>query len=489
MAVSFASVFVVTPFISSNQELFGIYSIVIAAFLFLSYADFGFLGAGMKYAAESYAKKDLNEEISYLGFSGALFMFFGCLFALGILFLAKDPTILISDLQGQYEIGVASKLLYVLAAACPILVIQRIIQIVFAIRLEDYKFQRVLVFTNAIKILSVFVFFSKGKYLLVEYFIFVQCCTMTAVVVGLMMLGKFYKYPLLTFFKSFRFRKEIYIKTKNLAFNSIFLTISWILYYELDSFALAKLLGAKEVAIYAIGLAIITYFRAVFGIIYTPFIAKFNHYVGLKNDKHLQQLFFHVLELYLPITAFSVVIIALTSNHFVLSWVGVEYVESIPIAKVLVGSYVFSFITYPSGVILVAKERVKLLYVSGVIQPLIFWAGIVSTIGLLGLMSFAYFKFIAFLFQAVFYLIALQKVFDVNMAKHLFRILKPFIVPLLVVLASVYLIKPFMPSTMGISNLFLYFAYAAIPFSLGLGVYYFSSIVFRDYTKRVINAF
>ncbi len=46
-----------------------------------------------------------------------------------------------------------------------------------------------------------------------------------------------------------------------------------------------------------------------------------------------------------------------------------------------------------------------------------------------------------------------------------------------------------MPSTMGISNLFLYFAYAAIPFSLGLGVYYFSSIVFRDYTKRVINAF
>ena len=57
---NFAAIFVVTPYLSSNHTLYGIYTLVVAANMFLSYADFGFLGAGMKFASECYAQKDLK---------------------------------------------------------------------------------------------------------------------------------------------------------------------------------------------------------------------------------------------------------------------------------------------------------------------------------------------------------------------------------------------------------------------------------------------
>lgn len=79
---NFGNVFIVTPFISSNSILYGVYSILMSAYLFISYADLGFLGAGMKYASESYARKDREEEMRLLGFTGivfylSFFIFFG----------------------------------------------------------------------------------------------------------------------------------------------------------------------------------------------------------------------------------------------------------------------------------------------------------------------------------------------------------------------------------------------------------------------------
>ena len=77
---NFATVFVVTPFLSSNPAIFGIYSIVTAAYIFLSYADLGFLSAGMKYASECFARNERKEEIMIIGFAGFIFLIFVILF-------------------------------------------------------------------------------------------------------------------------------------------------------------------------------------------------------------------------------------------------------------------------------------------------------------------------------------------------------------------------------------------------------------------------
>lgn len=486
--VNFASVFVVTPYISSNVELYGIYSVVVAAYLFISYADFGFLSAGMKYAAESYARKNIEEEIRVLGFSGMVFLVFGSLYALGILVIAFDPSLLISNLTNVQDVQFAKKLLLILAFSCPLLVIQRIIQIIFAIRLQDYKYQRVTIGTNTLRLLSVFVFFELGDYLLVEYFLFAQFCTLLAVIIGLLMTKYSFKYPLVTFFKSFRFSKSIYHKTKKLAFTSIFLTLSWILYYELDPFVIAKVLGAESVAIYAIGLSIITYFRAVFGIFFTPFIARFNHFVGLNDMDGLKRIFVDVLVLFLPVTVFSVLIIHLTMDNFVLSWVGEEYKDSIAIAKILVLSYIFSFITYPAGILIMATEKVKLLYISGTIQPVIFWVGVALTLGLVGLKSFAYFKVLAFLIETIFYSYIILKFLELRPVSLLKKLFVPSILSLSVVLLTVFLIKDIMPVSMSKVNLMLYFAWLLVPMLAGFVAYYFSSKVFRDYFKRLLHS-
>ena len=69
--------FVVIPYLTSNPTIYGIYSVCISFSIFLAYADLGFMGAGQKYAAEYFARKEYDEEIKVIGFTNfILFVFF-----------------------------------------------------------------------------------------------------------------------------------------------------------------------------------------------------------------------------------------------------------------------------------------------------------------------------------------------------------------------------------------------------------------------------
>lgn len=483
---NFASVFVVTPFISTQPNLYGIYSIIIAAYFFISYADFGFLSAGMKYASESYAKGDQKDEIQIIGFTGFVFLLFSSLYALGVFVISYNPSLLVNGISNLNETAVAQKMLIILAISCPVLVIQRVIQIVFAIRLKDYKFQRILIISNILKLISAFYFFSNNRYMIVEYFLFSQLCLFLAVIVGLFLMKNSLQYDLKALIKAFRFSKSIYSKTKKLAFTSIFLTICWILYYELDTFAIAKIFGAKSVAVYAIGLTIITYFRSLFGVIFTPFIARFNHFVGLKDIDGLKSFFIKVLVIFLPFTVFPVLTVFLTVDNFILTWVGDKYLSSISIASILVLTYIFSFITYPSGILIMANERVKALYFTSALQPIIFWIGIFLTKNYFGLESFAYFKFLAIFIETFVYVILVLNFLEVKIISMIKQIIYPTILPLLSILLLVLFIKPFLPSKSGNQNLIIYFFFIGIINCTGIAIYYFSSQIFKDYSNTLL---
>lgn len=482
---NFASVFIVTPYISSNQSLYGIYSIITAAYLFISYADFGFLSAGMKYAAESYAQNNKRDEIEVIGFAGSVFFAFIALYAFGVLGIAINPKILVNDIRNNQELIIARELLIILAVFCPVFVLQRIIQIIYGVRLQDYKFQRILIITSLIKVLSAIYFFSNGKYLIVEYFLFSQLCTLAGVIGGMYIAKKHLGYDIKLLFKSFRLSKKLFQKTKKLAFTSIFLTICWILYYELDPFVIGKLLGSKQVALYAIGLTLITYFRSLFGILFTPFNARFNHFVGLNDKEGLQAFFIKVMAVFLPLTVFPIIAVFLTTQNFILTWVGTMYLPSITIAQTLVLCYIFSFITYPSGILIMANEKVRAIYLTSFLQPVIFWIGIFFTFRYWGLHSFANFKFLAFFLEAVVNMVIILRFLNLSFWAFFKKIIAPAIIPIIVVVGTLLVIRGYLPVTRNKIYLIYYFISVGFIILLGIISYYFTSSIFKDFNKKI----
>ncbi|MDQ0969213.1 O-antigen/teichoic acid export membrane protein [Flavobacterium sp. W4I14] len=483
---NFGAVFIVTPYISSNQSLYGIYAVVTSAYLFISYADFGFLGAAMKYAAECFAKNNMVDEIKVVGFAAMVFLLFVLIYGLGILYVSISPSLLVSSIRGESEIRTARELLIILAIFCPVFVVQRIVQVIYAVRLQDYKFQRILILSNTVKVLSIFMFFGGGNYLIVEYFLFSQVCTLFAVIAGLIVAKKSLNYDLLLLLKSVRLTKEQYIKTKKLAFTSIFLTLSWILYYELDTFVIVKFLGPNSVAIFTIALTLMTYFRTIFGVFFTPFITKFNYFVGLKDTEGLKAYFLKVMVIFIPCTLFPVLIVIFTAKNFIYTWVGDHYFSSVNIAQVMLMCYLFSFITYPTGILIMANEKVKALYFTSALQPFIYWVGIAITYSFLKLEAFAYFKFIAFFIETIVYIVYILYFFNIKLFGFLKKIIFPIIPSILVLVVILFFTRNYWPTGHLKINLLFYFINVGILVCVSTIVYYFSSKIFRDFAQSLV---
>ncbi len=477
---NFAAIFIVTPFLSANQTVYGIYTLVIASYMFLSYADFGFLGAGMKFAAEYNAQENLQEEIKIIGFTGFIFLMFILLFALGFIFLAFRPQILINNLSSIEDKAIASKLLAILAIFSPVFVMQRIIQIIFAVRLKDYIFQRVFIAANGIKIIVAMLLFSSKSYPIVTYFLISQLITLSAVVLGLFIAKKKFGYNFKLFFKCFKFSSEVYEKTKKIAFVSIFLTLCWILYYELDPFVISKLLGPNYLAIFAIGFTLMEYFRSIFGIVFGPFVAKFNHFIGLKDYNGLHLFFTKVLVLALPLTVFPILAISITIKNFIYCWVGNQYVASVPVAQILVLSFIFNFLSSPTGILIMAYEKAKLLYITNALLPLIYWIGVLVSFKFIGLQAFANFKVVAFFIVAMVYLNIIVKLLKVKFWSFLKQLLIPSILPILFILIFTSLTKSFLPFEKDKINLLIYFVYNGMVILSSFVLYYLTSKEFSN---------
>jgi len=163
LVTGFATMFVVTPYLASNQNYFGIYTFVVSLNLFLAYADFGFLNAGAKFASEAFAKDDRRGEIKMLGFVFFILISVFLIFGLVSTFFYINPHFLLKGLNSDTDIRLAKDLFLVFIVSLPVLAAQRAIQMIFNIRLNDYIFQRVYSLLNLLKIVSVFLFFSKWR--------------------------------------------------------------------------------------------------------------------------------------------------------------------------------------------------------------------------------------------------------------------------------------------------------------------------------------
>lgn len=409
--LGFLSLFVVVPFLSSDKVLYGIYSVCTSLTIFFSYADLGFISAGVKYAAEYFIQGDKEKEIRMIGFVAFMMMMIFLILSLIIIVCAVYPRVLIPELQeGSTQFFLARWLLTTLAMSCPIIIGQRVLAMIFTIRVEDYKYQRLSVLGNLLKIISIFYFFREGCYQLLEYYMFFQLVNLL-VVIGALLYVRKYGYKFGKMFSVIRFDEQIFDKVKKLSGTSLVMVVTMIFYYELDQIVIANFVGIEMVAIYAIALSVMSFVRTFISLLYSPYSSRYNHYYGAGDIKGLQRFVEKIVVGLSPMVCCPIIILSCLAEPFVESWVGVEYSKSALLVTFMVISFIPNFLRTPISAYLMAKEENVHLIKLNVMNVIVYWAGIVVTVHSIGVYSFAIFKSIAPILVAINYWVIIKNDF------------------------------------------------------------------------------
>lgn len=486
LVLNFLSMLIVLPYLTKNPSIYGIYTVCASISIFLAYADIGFIGAGQKYAAEHFARGEMKGEIEVIGFTSFVLLIFLILFSVGFFLLSLYPDFLIKNLKPGKEFSVASSLFFILGLFTPVTLLQRLLQMIFGIRLEDYIVQRIYIIGSLFKISSVLWFFRNDQYNIVGYFLFVQVVNLLSASIALLIAKKLYAYDFKRLLMAMRFNSAVFSRTKSLAFTSLYLTIAWISYYELDPIIIGKFIGVSQVALYAIGLTLLSFFRTIFGILFSPINARFNHFIGINDLSGLKSFYLHVTTILTPLVIIPILTISLLAKPIILSWVGSSYIESVMIAKLLILCNLFAFITYPVGMLLMAQERVKEMYFVNTLLPVAYWGGIILTYSFLGLKSFAVFKLFAFIVSAVVYYFIMLKFLKINIVQSLKEIFKPIVVPIIFLIITTLVLRDFLPFEKSKLNLLIVFSVAGCLIFTSFVLQYFTSSRIRIYVKKVI---
>ncbi len=408
VVLGFVSMFVVTPFISSDVVVFGVYSVCISLSIFFSYADLGIGSAGQKFAAEYFKLGKKDKEIGILGFVLFTYLVFMGLVSLAILFLAINPDMLIKNIAAD-NIVIARSLLITLALSSPIMAMQRTLIVIYNVRLEDYKFQRIVIFGTVLKILSVFWFFRGSVYDIVGYYICFQLITFSVIIVGLLYAIKKYAIDFHLLISSVKPNKRVFMQVRGLAGASLVSMICWVLYYELDQITIGALLGARQVAIYAIAFSVLSLFRTFLSVLYSPYASRLNYFTAENDFEGLNKFVNNLIYLFYPIVVFPIIIVALCARPFLLSWVGEAYEESVLLCSILVCCNLFAYYVQPANAYLyVCKMNYKLI-VSSILTAFIYWIGIIVLYKVLDVVVFPIMKVVAIWANAFYVIIVMRK--------------------------------------------------------------------------------
>jgi len=478
--LNIASMFVVIPLISDRPVVFGVYSVCISTAMFLSYADLGFVAAGIKYAGESYGRHDLAEELRFHGFYSFILSLLVAALAFAYLVFAYNPSLLIRDVSGTPYLRTASQLLLIQAAFAPSTVLQRFVVAVFQIRIERYVFQPVDIAGSLLKIASVFYFFSPGRYEIVGYFLFCKVIELLVSIVGLAIIRYKYGFSLRSLLAAYRFDRAVFRRTRGLAFSSLFATLMFILYFEMDIIAIGMLFGAESVAIYAIGFTMVKFLRTMSGTLFSPFQARFNHLVGVADLDSLRLLLYRVVRLSLPVFVLPVLSIVWLSDSIAVTWAGSDYLPSAAILRLLSMNYMFSFVVIPCGMMLVVLERIRDMYWMSALRIVVFWGGIFAARDYLGVDSVAVFKLLAGLIIVVLYTRMLLALVEIDWAAFLADTIGTMLLPIAAQSIFLALVADSLPAAKAATNLLIVIAAGGVAATTGAATLLLTSAWYRN---------
>ena len=485
---SILSYTIVIPKLSSNVGAYGIYSVVVSLLMLLQFADLGFLGAGQKYAAECFGRNDKEEEIKILSFVHYILLVVVIIYAIGLFYVYLNPAIVFNGLA-QNDVGLAKNLMIIFITFSPVIVMQRYVSAVFSIRIEDYIQQFVDITANVIKIASTFYFFSGTHYNIVGYIFFMQLMNLIAALVSMVIIRIRYQYNFLLVVRSFRFNKRIFELTKKMALTSIILTITWILYYELDSVYISKLYNPQTVALFAIGITMLTFSRSLMNAFFSPFQVKFNHLRGVKDEKSLSSFFLRLIEWSFPISILPTIAIIVLMRPLIVSWIGFNYIESITISRILIMNLFFAFLSVPISYLAMAREKFRFLLISSVTLPFFYALIFFCLRSQLDSLALPVAKVSTIFINLLINLYLIKDVITESFTKILVSVGRQIILPLCLMAGLLFILHPFWNIETGKStySFLKIVSLGAVCVILPMGLYYVINPYTRVYVLRVID--
>ena len=405
LIVSFGSVFVVVPFLGEDSAAYAIYAFSVSICLFLTYGDFGFLGAAQKYCAEEVGRGQLKSELKYIGFSLAILVTVGAIFSVSMFLAAYEPTLLLPLIEPNY-LQLASRLFLVIAIFMPLqVVLQRFVMLVLASRLREYIAIRFDIAASLLKIILV-PFFQTSSGFLLEYFLLTSILlTILSACCAIIATRKLTNFPINLVLSHIRFSSDAYNKMKGIAFSSMFSTILFIGYFELDLIIASRFYGLEDVAAYALAFILMNFIRNLNSIIYSPLLAYINRTWGQGKQENAVKKFQLILLLTVPLFMAVSVVLFSGSDILIFQWMGRDLPLTTSIFQVLlVGTFCVG-LTNIIPLVAITYELKHILYLTGTI-PFIFFYGIFMvlqhTLPGLGVESIAVAKTISGLAAAIF---------------------------------------------------------------------------------------
>lgn len=467
---------------------YGIYTVVVSLLMLLQFADLGFLGAGQKYAAESFARNDRDEEIKILSFVHWILFVVVVLYAIGLFFVYINPRSVFNNLE-NVDFALAKSLMMIFIAFSPVIVMQRFVSAVFSIRIEDYIGQFVDITSSILKIVSTFYFFHNNRYDIIGYILFIQLMNLLAAITGLIIIKFRYNYNYNLVISSFRFNRNIFQLTKNMALTSIVLTVTWIIYYELDSIYVSKLYNPQTVALFAIGITMLTFSRSLMNTFFSPFQTKFNHLRGLNDETRLSNYFLRLIEWAFPISILPTICIIVLMRPLIISWIGFNYVNSILISRILITSLFFSFLSSPISYLAMAREKFKFLLISSITLPLFYALFYFILRNHLGMYSLPIAKVATIFINLLINLYLIKDVISGSLTRVLLNISKQIIIPLILMGALLFIMQSFWSLETG-KNVVLFLKIVAIggvSVILPMALYYYLNPYTRLYMLKILG--
>ena len=419
------SFLIVIPKIGTDQNIYGVYTFCVSLTIFFQYADIGFLDAGQKFAADFYVKKDLKNEIKIFSFIYFI-MFIGVIFfSLFLLTIIYRPHYFINNITSANS-QLLKSLLIILIVFSPTVILQRFCQSVFTIRIEDYIYHSIDLFFNLLKVLSVFCFFNNKTNNLLMYFIFIQIMNFLSALSCLIIIKKRFNYDFRLLITSFKFSKDTFNKVKHLSFSSFVATICWVLFFYIDNIIIAKLTSVSYLAIFSIGISIITLLIGLINTVFSPFLFRFNELI-INNDKfNFDKALNIIIRTLIPVIVISLFIIFLFTDKIILGWLGQAYNGSIQITRILITSLIWFSFSVPFNYILISKQRINKIYTSSIILPFLFFLIILLTLPKNNAMYVAIAKSISLLIYSIYVIFSCKfyvdkKIYS-NLLKTFFRL-------------------------------------------------------------------